>query len=112
MGCTSCEVEFRKRKEYQCKDSDIGGVNSSAEEQEAQGVKVLNDDQRLSNQEASQPVVPSTGGGIENLGSNCGSHDEAYLDLEDLFGGDFWPNVDNLLMNDPMSKGDASLNFE
>lgn len=24
MGCTSCEVEFRKRKEYQCKDSGKG----------------------------------------------------------------------------------------
>ncbi|KAL1813018.1 hypothetical protein ACET3Z_023083 [Daucus carota] len=67
-----------------------GGVNSSVEEQEARGVKVLNDDQRLSNQEASQPVVPSTGGGIENLGSNGGSHDEAYLDLEDLFGAGSW----------------------
>ncbi|XP_017256665.1 NAC domain-containing protein 55-like [Daucus carota subsp. sativus] len=91
-----------------------GGVNSSVEEQEAeaQGLEVLHDHQRLNNQEAAQPVIPSTGGGIENLGSNGGSHDEAYLDLEDLFGGDFWPNVDNLLMDDPMSNDNVPLNFE
>ena len=91
---------------------------TTVEEQEGQRLQVLNDDQRLNNEEAAQPAVIPTVEGFQNPGTvlsdfNGGSQDELYFDLDDMFGADFWTDIDNVLMMEPpLPNSDVSLDLE